>query len=72
MKKCKSLVILKRDKDIIKYVDNHIHLGKETPASISLAKHLIKEEINKSSNKFEIHPKKIYKEKINEIGFIYH
>jgi len=31
--------------------------------------HLIKEEINKSSNKFEIQPKTIYKEKINEIGF---
>ena len=70
IKKCKSLVILKGDKDIIKYEDNHNHLEKETAAFISLAKHLIKEEINKSSNKFEIHPKNIYKEKINEIGFV--
>ena len=30
----------------------------------------MKEEINKSSNKFEIHPKNIYKEKINGIGFV--
>ena len=70
MKKCKSLVILKGDKDIIKYEDNHNHLENEKAASISLAKHLIKEEINKTSNKFDIQPKTIYKEKINEIGFV--
>jgi len=38
MKNCKSLVILKGDKDIIKYEDNHNHLENETAASISFNK----------------------------------
>ena len=59
MRKRKSLIILKGDKEIIKYEDNHNYLEKETDTFISLAKHLMKEEINKSSNKFEIHPKNL-------------
>ena len=42
MRQCKSLVILKGGKVIIKYKDNYNHLEKETAHSISSAKHFNK------------------------------
>ncbi|KAG4099323.1 hypothetical protein H8356DRAFT_1423725 [Neocallimastix lanati (nom. inval.)] len=69
--KCKSLIILNNEKEILKYESLHNHPGNEYSVSLSVMKHKIKDEIKKHSNPFDIKRKSPYNEISKEMGFIY-
>jgi len=68
--KCKSLVILNGNNEVIRYDSTHNHLEKEVDVSLSIAKHKIRDEIRKSSNLFDVKPKRLFNEVYHEMGFI--
>jgi len=69
LNRCKSFIILNDEREIIKYDNSHNHLENEIDASISIAKHRIKDEIRKSTD-MNIKPKRIYDDISQKMGFL--
>ena len=69
--KCKSIIILNSEKEVLKYESLQNHPGNEYSVSLSVMKHKIKDEIKNHSNPFDIKRKGLYNEISKEMGFIY-
>jgi len=68
--KCKSFIILINKKTILKYNSSHNHPEIEYDVSLSIMKHKIKDEFEKSSIPYGIKIKPLYNKISKEMRFI--